>query len=67
MHRHLNFSVEYRAADYNDFYGKILKAVGMVGMEIRRTVDEVKGTKLVGIVSVDAANASNILVLSGAL
>ncbi|UZJ54259.1 hypothetical protein CBS101457_003579 [Exobasidium rhododendri] len=44
-------SMPYRAADYNEFYTKIVKAVEMVGLEIRRTVDECKGTKLVGLVN----------------
>ena len=44
-------AVTYRPTDYDDFFAKVAKAIGIVGLEIRRTVDESNGTHVMGIVS----------------
>jgi hypothetical protein len=45
--------VPYRSSEYDSFFNDVAKAVGMVGLEIRRTVDESSGTHLVALVSVE--------------
>lgn len=47
----------YRASDYDHFFTKVAKAIGLMGLEIRRCVDETKGTHIVGLVSVLALSS----------
>lgn len=54
----------YKASDYDHFFSKVAKAIGLVGLEIRRCVDETKGTKIVGLVSASLIVTTVLLRLS---
>lgn len=47
-----SYLVQYRSSDYDDFMSKIAKQIGLVGLEIRRTLDEKNGSHVLGLVSV---------------
>jgi len=51
-------TVNYRPTEYDEFFSKIAKAVQVVGLEIRRTVDETKGTHVVGLVNAKVSHTS---------